>query len=122
MKALTGCAFPLGISHGALDGTRLTASSSVDEKHDERGARLNTFETPAKAWCAKHNNAYQHLQVDLVSKTKVTAVATQGRNGGSQRVTSYQLQYSLDGDVWRRYKVRGQVKVDVLYSLICINY
>lgn len=104
------CSFPLGLSYGGIDTTKVHASSSADEQHDERGAGLNTYDNGARAWCALQNNVDQFLQIDLGAPTKVTAVATQGRNDYPQWVTSYQLGYSSDGSNFERYTVRGFAK------------
>lgn len=49
---------------------------------------------------------------------KVTAVATQGGDGLSEWVTSYKLQYGMDGSTWQYYaKVSpfsGQFLIDYL--------
>ena len=112
MYTFTGCSFPLGISYGGIDSTKVIASSSWDPNHDERGAGLNTFDNGARAWCALHNTVFQFLQIDLGDQTKVTAVATQGRNDYPQWVTSYQLKYSLNGSTFPWYTVGGQIKVN----------
>ena len=60
------------------------------------------------SWSARLNDLKQWLQVDLGS-SKVTGVATQGRNGHSgQWVTKYKLQYSDDGVTFHFYKESGQ--------------
>lgn len=55
---------------------------------------------------------------------KVTGVATQGGDGLSEWVTSYKLQYSVDGSTWQYYaKVRlflGQFTTDYHRSALKI--
>ncbi|EPY72503.1 hypothetical protein CB1_002137002 [Camelus ferus] len=46
----------------------------------------------------------QWLQTDLGERVKVTAVATQGRYGGSDWVTSYVLMSSDSGRNWKQYQ------------------
>ncbi|CAH3164568.1 unnamed protein product [Pocillopora meandrina] len=59
-------------------------------------------------WSARQNNKNQWIQVALGSYTKLTSIATQGRNAYSQWVTAYKLQYSEDGVNFYFYKVPGQ--------------
>ena len=59
-------------------------------------------------WSAQWNNGNQWIQVALGSYTKLTSIATQGRNAHSQWVTAYKLQYSEDGVNFYYYKVPGQ--------------
>ena len=49
------------------------------------------------SWAAGANNVNQWFQVDFGSWTKVSAVATQGRQDYDQWVKSYSLSYSYDG-------------------------
>ena len=62
-------------------------------------SRLNFKEGGGKkgAWSARSTNANQWIQVALYSYTRVTGIATQGRNGVNQWVGKYQLQYGDDG-------------------------
>ena len=78
--------------------------------------RLHFKAVAAKAgsWSAKHNNLGQWLQIDLGNKhTKVTGLATQGRNGYGQWVTKYKVQYSDDGVNFQYYTEQGQVGIKV---------
>ena len=59
-------------------------------------------------WSARWSNGNQWIQVALGSYTKVTSIATQGRNAYSQWVTAYKLQHSEDGVNFNYYKVPGQ--------------
>ena len=49
------------------------------------------------AWSSRHNNHNQWLKIDLGRPTKVTGMATQGRQDTDQWVTAYYVYYSLDG-------------------------
>lgn len=104
---------------GAISNARLKASSNAGSDHAASQGRLNFQETRfrAGAWAAGANNVYQWLQIDLGNKnTKVTLVATQGRNyrgnwrAGyhSQWVTRYKLQYSDNGVRFQYYKEEGK--------------
>ena len=89
---------------------QITASSEFNSHHAAIQARLNFKAGGGKAggWSARSNDANQWIQVALGSYTKLTGVATQGRNGTSQWVTKYQLQYSDDGVNFYYYKAPGQ--------------
>ncbi|XP_015762694.1 PREDICTED: lactadherin-like isoform X2 [Acropora digitifera] len=113
------CDFVLGMESGLISDLQISASSRWDSNHAPSQARLNYQETTSKsgAWAAAHNNDKQWLQVFL-GKTKITRVATQGRNynpswpygSHSQWVTKYKLQYSNDGVTFLYYKEQGVVK------------
>ena len=93
-----------------IKDAQITASSEWDSNHAAIQARLNFQAGGGKqgAWSARSNDANQWIQVALKSYIKLTAIATQGRNGGSQWVTKYQLQYSDDGVNFHYYKASGQ--------------
>ena len=94
-----GCDAPLGMDSGTIADAQITASSQWDQNHAAVQARLHFKQSGYKqgSWSARSNDVNQWLQVDLGSYTTVTKVATQGRNGNSQWVTQYRLQYSDDG-------------------------
>uniref|UniRef100_A0A3Q2PKF3 Contactin associated protein like 3 n=1 Tax=Fundulus heteroclitus TaxID=8078 RepID=A0A3Q2PKF3_FUNHE len=52
---------------------------------------------------------YQWLEVDLGERTKITAVATQGRYGSSDWLTSYQLMFSDTGHNWKQYRQEDSI-------------
>ena len=68
---------------GAIKDAQIQASSEYDLRHAAIQGRLN-FQTSGQkrgAWSAKDNDQDPWLQIDLqASYTKVTAVASQGRN------------------------------------------
>ncbi len=93
-----------GISDAQID-----ASSKWSANHAAQQGRLHFQATGIKAgaWSAATNDADQWLQVDLIGPyTRVTGVATQGRNAylPGQWVTKYRLRYSNDGVNFRYYK------------------
>ena len=96
----------------AISNAQITASSQRDANHAAFQGRLNFKATQYKAgsWSAGTNNQRQWLQVDLGNiYTRVTRVATQGRNGDfTQWVTRYKLQYSNDGENFQFFRERGQ--------------
>ena len=89
-----------------IKDSQITASSEWDSNHAAIRARLNFKAGGGKqgAWSARSNDDNQWIQVALGSYTKLTGIATQGRNGASQWVTRYQLQYSDDGVNFHVYK------------------
>jgi len=111
------CQEALGMESGAISDSQISASSEFNADHAATQGRLH-FQArlnPGKtgSWSAHTKDANQWLQVDLNSKdTKVTRVATQGRNdyeiNGGQWVTKYKLQYSDDGVNFQYYKEPGQ--------------
>ncbi len=94
---------------GSLANTQITASSVLDGTTTPGQARLHFKADGNKAggWSAGRNDLNQWLQVDLGSYTKVSRVATQGRNGYDQWVTKYRLHYSNDGVSFQVYKEPG---------------
>ena len=95
---------------GAIKNAQITASSEYDLNHAAIQGRLNFQKSLIKrgAWSARNNDKNQWLQIDLRAPyTKVTAVASQGRNQINQWVTKYKLQYSNDGVTFRYYREEG---------------
>jgi hypothetical protein len=104
------CKSGLGMVSGSLDSNRLSASSSVNDDHDERGSRLLTHSKGAHSLSTQVLDTHQYLQIDAGLVTTITAVATQGRNGVPQWITTYLLYYSIDGHIWFPYKEHGAVR------------
>ena len=90
----------------AISDGQITASSQLDENHSATQARLHLKIGGYKrgGWSALTIDLHQWLQVDLGSYTRVTRVATQGRNAFNEWVTKYILQYSDDGVTFDLYK------------------
>ena len=114
----------------AITNAQITASSEHSHKHAASHARLNFQEIPsmaAGAWVAHGRDDNPWLQVDLGAQyTKVTRVATQGRNSSqySQWVTKYKLQYGDKNEEFQYYREPGQdtdeVKNDRLIYFVLI--
>ena len=105
---------------GEIADAQISASSQWDINHAAIQGRLNFQLRGSKrgAWSSRSNDLNQWLQVDLVSFTTVAGVATQGRNiYGWQRwkqwVTSFNLQYSVDGVIFQFYKEAGNYSAKV---------
>ncbi|XP_068752557.1 protein sidekick-1-like isoform X3 [Montipora capricornis] len=115
------CEQPLGMEFGAIKDAQIQASSEFDLNHAAIQGRLNFQKSGEKrgAWSAKKSDENQWLQIDLrASYTKVTAVASQGRNDFKQWVTKYKLQYSNDRVTFQYYKEQGQT-VDKEFTANC---
>ena len=71
------------------------------------------FPPPAGAggWSPLTSDRYQWLEVDLGERTKITAVATQGRYGSSDWLTSYLLMFSDTGHNWKQYRQEDSIGV-----------
>ena len=100
------------MENGAILDEQITASSEWDENRASFQGRLHFKKSGNKqgSWSAATSDAYQWLQIDLVSQyNEVTGVATQGRNVFKyQFITKYRLQYSSDGVIFLYYRERGQ--------------
>jgi len=110
-----GCVTPLGLENGAISDTQIAASSQLDSTHSAKQARLHSKADGSKwgSWSALTNDLSQWLQVDLSTYTRVTRLATQGRNGFYQWVTKYNLQYSDDGDAFHSFGEPGTNRAKV---------
>ena len=102
----SGCVKSLGMENQAISDAQVTASSQMDNTHSAREARLHSKSDGNQrgGWVALKNDLNQWLQVDLGTFTRVTRVATQGRDGYDQWVTKYRLQYSDDGFTFHSFK------------------
>ncbi|KAG5852888.1 hypothetical protein ANANG_G00067300 [Anguilla anguilla] len=79
------------------------SSSVFSENHSPRFAKLNRREGGG-GWVPRRTDRHQWLQVDLRGRVEITAIATQGRYGSSDWVTSYLLLFSDTGGAWKQYK------------------
>ena len=111
LRTTAPCTAPLGMENRLIKDSQITASSQWDSNHAASQARLNFKAGGGKrgGWSARSNNANQWIQVALGKYTKLTGIATQGRNQEyRQWVTKYQLEYSDDGVNFHYYKEPGQ--------------
>ncbi|XP_075878371.1 contactin-associated protein-like 4 [Nelusetta ayraudi] len=79
------------------------SSSQLSSSHAPGFAKLNRRDG-AGGWSPLTSDAYQWLEVGLAERTKITAVATQGRYGSSDWLTSYLLMFSDTGHNWQQYR------------------
>jgi len=83
---------------GAIADSQISASSTWRSNHAPQQARLHFKEGGGKVggWSAKVSDLNQWLQVDLLSKTRVTRIATQGTEEGMDTASGLQnTSYSL---------------------------
>ena len=119
------CVSPLGMEDGRIKDSQITTSSVLKERTPYGWqARLNQNILQWGAWCPdisggnKNKRNYdQYIQIDLLNLTKITAIATQGRqySGGREYVRDYKISYKRDGGAWNFYQEKDQtVKVDLI--------
>ena len=112
IPTLTACSAPLGMDNQLrlIKDAQISASSEWDGNHAAIQGRLNFLAHPGKqgGWSAKNKNLNQWIQVDLLTKTTITQMATQGRNAHNQWVKKYRMQYSDDGVNFNFYQTPGQ--------------
>ncbi|XP_030834099.1 uncharacterized protein LOC592324 [Strongylocentrotus purpuratus] len=89
---------PLGLESYVIPDSSLTASSEYNTGYGAERGRLNLARVGSLsgAWSALTNNANQWIQVDLADIYRIISVATQGRQGYSQWVTSYKVACSTN--------------------------
>ncbi|XP_048579478.1 receptor-type tyrosine-protein phosphatase S isoform X6 [Nematostella vectensis] len=98
----------VGISNSrVLPDNRFSASTIYDSRYHPYYARLNG----SPGWCRKSSDPKGYLQIDLNAVFVVCAVATQGASYGTEWVTSYKVQFSMDNQAWSTYRETGTDKV-----------
>ncbi len=119
VSSTTGCIAPLGMESKSITDDQLSASSQLGSNYSAVQARLHFKADGNKAggWSALKNDLNQWLQVDFGSYTRVTRVATQGRNAYNEWVAKYRLQYSDDGIRFQFYKDVGDNSAKVYVRL-----
>ncbi|XP_060901413.1 contactin-associated protein-like 4 [Labrus mixtus] len=91
-----------------LPPSTFRSSSQLSSSHAPGFAKLNRREG-AGGWSPLTSDRYQWLEVDLGERTKITAVATQGRYGSSDWLTSYLLMFSDTGHNWKQYRQEDSI-------------
>ena len=128
------CVSPLGMADRRIKDSQITTSSVIKGRTPYGWlARLNQNILPWGGWCpdnsgGKRNewNYDQYIQIDLLNLTKITGIATQGREylNGREYVRDYKISYRTDGGEWYFYREKDQtVKVyliDFLNWYVCI--
>ncbi|XP_001628632.2 lactadherin [Nematostella vectensis] len=112
-SCIKGCGFTAVGLHDShiIPDSSFTASSFLNVNRFAHFARLNGqhYWVPSSAWIA--HGAW--LQVDLLSKHTICAVATQGGTDPTYNtwITQYKLSLSTDGASWEVYQENGADKV-----------
>ena len=113
------------MENGQIKNSQITTSSVVKGRTTPNGwqARLNQNIRPWGGWCPdvsggkKNERSYdQYIQIDLLTLTKITGIATQGRNhnGQNEYPRNYKISYRRDDGVWDFYRRKDQtVKVNL---------
>uniref|UniRef100_A0A3Q3IKF2 Contactin associated protein like 3 n=1 Tax=Monopterus albus TaxID=43700 RepID=A0A3Q3IKF2_MONAL len=91
-----------------LPPSSFRSSSQLSSSHAPGFAKLNRRDG-AGGWSPLTSDQYQWLEVDLGERTKLTAVATQGRYGSSDWLTSYLLMFSDTGHNWQQYRQEDSI-------------
>ncbi|XP_078685481.1 uncharacterized protein LOC144918500 [Branchiostoma floridae x Branchiostoma belcheri] len=107
----TDCRSALGVESGVTTDDQFSASSSSGSLWQPWEARLNSN----RAWIPRSYSTNEWLQVDMLERTSITGIQTQGhlyfQIGRSYYVTSYKLMYSDDGSNWNIFQENGSDKV-----------
>ena len=106
-----------------IKNSQITTTSYVRSAYGWQ-ARLNKNIPKWGAWCVNtsggmkdRKNYDQYIMIDLLNLTKITGIATQGRqhNRGNEWVKDYKLSYRRDNGTWYFYREKdNSVKVSDL--------
>ena len=104
---------PLGLEDRRIPNPVMRASSHYNYYCGPWNARLNQRRAGRNggAWCSKRRDRAQWLRVDFGGLTRVTRIATQGRQNSDQWVTSYYMSYSRKGRRYTPYREKRRTKV-----------
>uniref|UniRef100_A0A6Q2YV66 Contactin associated protein like 3 n=1 Tax=Esox lucius TaxID=8010 RepID=A0A6Q2YV66_ESOLU len=109
--------FPIGLADSCdsplvsnLPQSSFRSSTQLSGSHGPGFAKVNRRDG-AGGWAPVESNRYQWLEVDLGERTEITAVATQGRYGSSDWVSSFLLMFSDTGRNWRQYRQEDSIGV-----------
>jgi len=95
---------PLGMASGKIADSQITATSIWDSNHQAYNARLNGY----KVWCSSYSvSAFEHIQIDVGKVKMIHGIATQGHPTWDNYVTSYEVAYSENGNLF--YDVLGDM-------------
>ena len=116
------CQSELGMKSGKIPDSAITATTIYSQFHGPERARLDTVKSGsyAGAWVPKTQDMGQWIEVDLGKYTKITRIATQGRQDAAQWVKSYSITYSVDGGPFLPYN-DNQVNKNECYSKLVLN-
>jgi len=99
------CQSELGIKSGKIPDSAITATTIYNQYTGPERARLDTVKSGSfiGAWVPRTQDIGQWIQVDLGKITKITRLATQGRQDAAQWVKSYSISYSVIGGPFLPY-------------------
>ena len=108
---------------GKLPNSAITATTSYNQYYSPERARLDTVKSGslAGAWIPKSQDVGQWIQVDLGKITKITRVATQGRQDAAHWVKSYSITYSVKGGPFLPYNDNQVRKSERILARSLIN-
>ena len=102
------------MQNNQIPDSALRASTSYNPNSMGPGnGRLHFQAKPGKygSWAVSKNDEFQYFEVNFGDWTRVTKIATQGRQDGGWWTKSYSLAYSYDGVFFEDYKEDNNVKV-----------
>ena len=108
------CANPkaLGMESGRIPDDAITASSIFSDAYKPSYGRLRKSLGSCSWTCEKDALATSCWhKVDLGLLTKVTGISTQGGCIHGEWITTYEIMYSCDDNMYTYYKEQGQPKV-----------
>lgn len=93
------------MKNGKIPNSAITATTSLNQYFGPERARLDTVKSGSfgGAWIPKSQDVGQWIQVDLGKITKITRLATQGRQEAGHYVKSYSITYSIEGGPFLPY-------------------
>ncbi|XP_048585280.1 uncharacterized protein LOC5502169 isoform X2 [Nematostella vectensis] len=101
------CEHPVGIATAQINNSSMSASSWLGPGFKPWLGRLNS----GGAWCSRHNNVTQYLQVILQPMYSISAVVIQGKEedveSGEAWVTKFKVEYSDAKGVWNIHEENG---------------
>ena len=92
---------PVGVSDKYLvkDQHMTSSYDIVSRNFDASNGRLNYTEYGG-GWCSYYQDDKQWLQIDLVQPQKISAFKLQGAENSADRVLTYKVATSSDGNSW----------------------
>nr|XP_042904159.1 uncharacterized protein LOC107439698 isoform X4 [Parasteatoda tepidariorum] len=94
------CTDPIGLESGALSDIQFSASSNFGPKFSPELARLGSD----TVWMSGVLDENQYIQIDFIDEANITGLKTRGREDIPQWVTSFIVEHSNDGSIWRKVK------------------
>ena len=112
---LPECENSLGMQNGKLPASALRASSESSASLGPTAARLYNQKSSGTGggWVAVNNENKHWIEFDFGVETRITGVATQGRQDSNAYIKSYSLHYSNDGSLYYPYQEGDYTKVCV---------